>query len=163
MPDKKKTSKKRNTTFCQNKPSKSVKTVAVYMKEDGVWVICKGKLYKNYLLKYFYNGKSAIINDGSYRYWGDGYDDKQMQEIVTSMNLENLEVKRMAADNAKRVAEREAARIARGTDIQNDNRNEWIRGPIDDWPDFLDTVVHFGPAGNNHTGITEILNGNTND
>lgn len=172
MPEKNKTIKKRNTTFCQSKPSNLIKNVVVFMKEEGVWVVCKGKLYRNYLLKYFHNGKSAIIDGNSYRYWGDGYNDVQMQEIVTSMNLEILEMKRLNDERTKRDAERTARRAAAQTnvDMQYVNRfpplttnEDWGLEGEGNTGFFGQVIYRRGDTLDGNTAITEIINGNTND
>jgi len=148
MPEKKKTVKRRSTTFCQNKPSKLVKTVAVYIKEHNVWVTCKGKLLQNYLCKYFYNGRVGIVNGDSYRWWGTCYNDEQMQEIVKTMNLDIL-----ADQRPKKNVVLEYATRADDNTFDDLAFLDEITEPI-----YEGIPIRFrAPADNN---ITEIVNGN---
>lgn len=150
MPEKKKTIKRKSTTFCQSKPSKLVRTVAVYIKEQGVWVACKGKLLQNYLCKYFYNGKVGIVDGNSYRWWGECYNDDQMQEMIRIMNLDTLEDKR-----PKRKVVVEQTTPANTNIFDDLTFLDDIAEPV-----YYDgTPIRFrAPAADNH--ITEIVNGN---
>lgn len=71
--------------FCKNKPSQHIGFGAVYLSDNQIWVLAKGKKYLNGRFRYIYNGKEGTA--GQY-HWKDftGYSYAEMEDEIRSMN-----------------------------------------------------------------------------
>jgi hypothetical protein len=86
-------SKIKHSIFCESKSKKEnfgLGAILVILDDNTpIWICVKGKIYKNGVFRYWYNGKEG--KEKPYRWQNfTGFTDKQISESISKLNLELL-------------------------------------------------------------------------
>lgn len=93
--------RRQKSIFCEKKPASNLIWLAIHLKDEKLWVACKGKVYQNGWVRYTYQGKETKVSPSYYHHF-PGYSEEQILEQVKILNLQFLEYNHPAQGQRKR-------------------------------------------------------------
>ena len=83
--------KRKHSIFCIKKPiAKGIGYGAVFLKDENVWVLVRGKMYQNGYFRYIHNGREAKVGPYNWRNFKN-YSYNQMESEVADLNVSVLD------------------------------------------------------------------------
>lgn len=94
--------KRKRSIFCIKRPTKKGMGFAgVYLKDENVWILVRGKMYQNGRFRYIHNGREETIGPYNWRnFKGCAY--VKMEEEIAQLNIGTIQRKKNSFPKSKK-------------------------------------------------------------